>query len=144
VEKKNRTNFSTQRNAILEAIYQSEEHLSAEEILQISKKKKPSINLATIYRNLQKLEDLNLISRVHINGITTRYEKIKPPHHHFICSKCHSIKDLETPKQKTCLSCISRNSDVQMQSIISTIIGICPSCQNSTNHLPSQAKQTNS
>lgn len=88
-----------QRLAVLEAIESCpEEHLTAEEIFEMVKVDCPDIGLATVYRTIQLLNELQLIDRINFDDGFVRYEmgsafshEQKHRHHHLICMKCGKV-----------------------------------------------------
>ncbi len=89
--------FTPQRKAIVETIIEHQgEHLSPEEIYDYVKIKNPEIGLATVYRTLQILVDLDFLSVLNLNDGFARYElnvtdKSGHHHHHLICVQCGKI-----------------------------------------------------
>ena len=87
-----------QRMHVLEAVAsRPEEHLTAEEIYEIVKLGCPEIGLATVYRTVQLLLELELIDRISLDDGFIRYEIADARksehhrHHHLICLKCGSV-----------------------------------------------------
>lgn len=125
---KQHTKFSHQRKIIFDVLKKSKSHLTAEEIFQRARKIKQDISLATIYRNLHKLEDLQQIIKIQIPNHNPKYEASENHHHHFICTKCGHIEHLKTPAIENCHECISRNNDFKIEKVISNILGVCANC----------------
>ena len=90
---------TNQRILVMEAIAACpEEHLTAEEIFDLVKVSYPEIGLATVYRTIQLLNELNLIDRINFDDGYVRYEMgrtqergNKHHHHHLICMKCGKV-----------------------------------------------------
>lgn len=97
--KKKGMKTTTQRIAILKVLLERKgEHLTAEEIYELVKTDWPDIGLATVYRNIQLLSDLELIDRLSLDDGYTRYEVSdleegtnKHHHHHLICMECGGV-----------------------------------------------------
>lgn len=77
-------------------------HLTTEEIYDLVKSENPDIGLATVYRTLQLLLDLNLIDRISLNDGFVRYEIAQGSetdsghhHHHLICAECDNVFSFE-------------------------------------------------
>ena len=87
-------NNSKQRNLILSIINESNDHPTANEIYEISKKTIPNISLGTVYRNLNLLVEHGMIKTVKTNDNMERYDKIFNKHNHFICNKCNKVYDI--------------------------------------------------
>ena len=89
---------TSQRMAILRVLLsQPECHLTAEEIYDLVKKDWPDIGLATVYRNIQLLSEMNLIDKLNLDDGYVRYEigdqdqKSHHHHHHMICVSCGKV-----------------------------------------------------
>jgi len=97
--KQNGLKVTIQRVAILEVLNSRPGiHLTAEEIYDLVKEKYPDIGMATVYRTIQMLSELNLIDKLILDDGYVRYEisKISTEdsshhHHHLICLDCGSI-----------------------------------------------------
>lgn len=87
-----------QRILVLEALASCEDkHLTAEEIYEIVKADFPEIGLATVYRTIQLLVELDLVESIQLGDGYVRYEIGKLDgeeahhHHHLICLSCGKI-----------------------------------------------------
>jgi Fur family ferric uptake transcriptional regulator len=97
--KKNGLKVTTQRVAILEVLNDRPgKHLTAEEIYDYVKIKYPEIGLATVYRTIQLLSELNVIDKLNLDDGYVRYEigggdheETSHHHHHLICLDCGNI-----------------------------------------------------
>ncbi|MFR5602486.1 MAG: Fur family transcriptional regulator [Lachnospiraceae bacterium] len=91
-----------QRMLVLEIMAEHPgEHLTTEEIYHLARKQHPEIGLATIYRAVQVLVDLQLLDKVNFDDGFARYELEEMEtnsghhHHHAICSKCGKVYSFE-------------------------------------------------
>ncbi|WP_195904786.1 Fur family transcriptional regulator, partial [Enterococcus faecium] len=76
--------LTPQREATLLVLLENEkEHLSAEEIFFLVKKKSPEIGLATVYRTLEILTELKIVDKVSFNDGLARYDLRKEGAKHF-------------------------------------------------------------
>lgn len=57
-----------------------------------------SIDLATVYRTMNLLEELNIVSLIDFKDEFKRYELIydRHHHHHIVCKKCKKVENVET------------------------------------------------
>ena len=78
---------------ILNIINESSEHMTAEQIFLILKKKEPKVVLATVYNNLNMLCDKELIRKISLEGSPDRYDR-KRRHDHLVCRKCGRLSDM--------------------------------------------------
>nr|WP_330368590.1 Fur family transcriptional regulator [Alkaliphilus metalliredigens] len=92
--------LTPQRRATLDIIMQTQgKHLNTEEIYDLVKEKCPEIGLATVYRTLQLLDDMNVISKLNLDDGCIRYElnthEDDHQHHHLICQSCGTIIEVD-------------------------------------------------
>ncbi len=84
--------LTPQRMAIVQAVLESPDHPSAEEIYQQVSAVFPMISLATVYKTLEVLKDLGEVVELPVEG-RTRYDGNLQPHIHLICERCHTVID---------------------------------------------------
>jgi len=85
-----------QRMMILEAIDNSTRHISAEDIHSQVHAKYPYIDISTVYRTLQLLKELDLVTETDLGGGRFLYHPAGRAHHHHLrCVKCGKIQDIE-------------------------------------------------
>lgn len=77
-----------QRKLILQVLETAEDHPSVETVYERAKEMDDSISMATVYRTLNMLDELNLVIRHEFKENFSRYEVNEEHHHHLI--------DLET------------------------------------------------
>ena len=88
-----------QRLLILSVLEQnSGRHMTAEDIYELVAEDYPEIGLATVYRTLQLLWDMQLVDRISLDDGCVRYEighlledETKHNHHHLICRSCGRV-----------------------------------------------------
>ncbi len=73
-------------------------HPSAEQLLELAKKKMPGISRATVYNNLADMENEHMIYRLSGLGSAERFDLDAHPHGHFYCLRCHKIADIHLPE----------------------------------------------
>src|SRR4030042_3470597 len=88
--------LTPQRVMILSAIENSDNHISAEEIYAQIVAKYPQVNISTVYRTLELLKQLGLVTETDLGEGRVRYHSAeKGHHHHLVCEKCGAIIDLD-------------------------------------------------
>ena len=88
--------MTPQRIMILAAIENSNDHISAEEIYAQIVAKYPQVNISTVYRTLELLKRLGLVTETDLGGGRVRYHSVeKGHHHHLVCQECGAIVDLD-------------------------------------------------
>ncbi len=88
--------LTPQRLMILSAIENSNDHISAEEIYAQVVAQYPNVNISTVYRNLELLKRLGLVTETDLGEGRVRYHPAeKGHHHHLVCRECGAIIDLD-------------------------------------------------
>jgi Fur family ferric uptake transcriptional regulator len=81
--------LTPQRMMILSIIRDNTGHISAEEIHQKVRQQYPFVNISTVYRTLNLLKKLRLISETDLGEGYVRYELLeRGRHHHLVCRRC--------------------------------------------------------
>lgn len=88
--------MTPQRMMIVAAIENSTNHISAEEIYAQVTEKYPNVNVSTVYRTLDTLEEMKLVTKTDLGDGRVRYHPAdKGHHHHLVCRECGAIIDLD-------------------------------------------------
>ena len=88
--------ITPQRMMIASAIEDSDGHISAEEIYAQVIAKYPQVNISTVYRTLELLKQLGLVTDTDFGEGRVRYHPVgKGHHHHLVCQECGAITDLD-------------------------------------------------
>jgi Fur family ferric uptake transcriptional regulator len=88
--------LSTARRLVLEALYRADSPVKAEEIAAGLDGSLPRSDLASVYRNLETLEQLGLVRHVHLGHGPGRYEPATQPRDYLVCESCESIVSVPT------------------------------------------------
>ena len=85
-----------QRMMVLTAIENSANHISAEEIYAQVIDKYPNVNISTVYRTLELLKRLGMVTETDLGGGSVRYHPAdKGHHHHLVCQECCAIINMD-------------------------------------------------
>ena len=79
---------------IYRLITESAEHMIAEQVFSEVKKIYPSVSLATIYNNLNKLNEAGMIRKITVEGSPDRYDRAVK-HDHIVCRRCGKLLDVQ-------------------------------------------------
>lgn len=82
------------RKIVLEALQGRTDHPTAEDLYRALVAGDHRVSLATVYRALEALAADGLVRELHVGG-PTRYDPTREPHHHFICSRCGRVYDMD-------------------------------------------------
>ncbi|XEC97597.1 Fur family transcriptional regulator [Paenibacillus tarimensis] len=92
--------LTAQREATVLVLLENEQdHLSAEDVFMLVRQKFPEIGLATVYRTLELLAELNIVEKMNFGDGVARFdlrsEEQAHMHHHLICTVCGKLKEIK-------------------------------------------------
>jgi len=127
--------LTPQRRAIVDNIIKNEgSHLTTEELYDLVKQECPEIGLATVYRTVQLLEDLGVVSKLDLNDGCYRYELVHEDenhhHHHLICSNCGKVIEVQGDLLEVLEHEIESKYDFKIKNHSVKFYGICNECKN--------------
>lgn len=76
--------MTAQRRAILRVLDMSEDHPSVDDVYQRAKELDKSVSIATVYRTLHLLDQMNLVKRHDFNESFSRFEVNVEHHYHLV------------------------------------------------------------
>ncbi len=102
-------------------------HMSIDDLYSAVKAKFPSISLATVYKNINAMMELDFIQEVKIPNQKSRYELAKEAHSHVVCKECGSVEDIELNLEGIKNVAINK-TDYKIDTDALIFIGVCPKC----------------
>lgn len=128
--KDNNLKVTEARIAILQEILNINNPITAEELFIIVNKK-TKINLSTIYRNLNILNEKDIIKKViEINGEVYFQYNSNKHEHHLICINCKELIPLENCPLHDLEEQLSDKTGYEITSHSLEFRGLCPKCKN--------------
>jgi Fur family peroxide stress response transcriptional regulator len=125
--------ITPQRLAILKILAASEGHPSVDDIYQEVKVEFPTTSLATVYKTISLLKELNEVLELSFPDGSNRYDGNNPlPHPHAICVKCKKIMDPELMNIDALTEEMSRKTGYRIFYHELEFFGLCPECQQQT------------
>ena len=109
-----RVNLTKHRKTIYNIICNSGEHLSADEIIAILRRKALKISRATVFNSLNFLEKNNYLKSLSIFGSKKVFDPNLSDHHHIYDLDSNKLHDVSVDKFKK-LSDIINFSDLKIQ-----------------------------
>src|SRR5438093_914967 len=93
--------LTSQRQAIIESVFSTSQHFTAEQLLEWSRQRDKTVSRATIYRTLPLLTESGLVREMDFGKDYKFYDPNyaeHPHHHHIICQDCEKIVEFESEK----------------------------------------------
>ena len=121
--------MTPQREMILDAIH-DEGHITADDIFQRVRAKSPAVNLATVYRTLELLKELGIVTAIDTGEGCVHYELAgELPHHHLVCEGCGHILELDRDVLLPLEDELCRRYGFTVNFNHLALFGTCPKCQ---------------
>lgn len=121
--------LTPRRMMILSAIENSTNHISAEDIYTQVVAKYPRVNISTVYRTLELLKRLGLVTETDLGEGRVRYHPAdKGHHHHLVCQECGAIIDLDESLLASLKSALLREYKFSADLRHLAIFGRCANC----------------
>src|SRR5687768_6915973 len=120
--------ITTQRQTIIDTVFATEEHFTAEQLLDWSRAKGSTISRATVYRTLPLLTESGLVREMDFGKDYKFYDPNyaeHPNHNHIICQDCEKIVEFESEKISKLESEISHRLGFSVKSQRLQITGSC-------------------
>ena len=131
--------WTVPREAILEFLSKSSKHMSAKEIYASLYRSYPGLGLTTVYRTLELLARMGLITKLALGDGQIRYEfkssEMEKHHHHLICTNCGKIIDYsefldeELRLVKKTEERLAKKYNFTIQDHNIDFLGICEKCK---------------
>jgi Fur family ferric uptake transcriptional regulator len=93
--------ITSQRQIIVDTVFSTEEHFTAEQLLEWSRARDSTISRATVYRTLPLLTESGLVHEMDFGKDYKFYDPNyaeHPNHNHIICQDCAKIVEFESDK----------------------------------------------
>ncbi len=88
--------LTIQRRGVIEALCEDGGHLAIDDLQSVLLRRGLDLNEPTIYRILQWLKDLGLVSQTDLGGNRIVYQVIGDSrHHHLVCLNCHRVIEMD-------------------------------------------------
>jgi Fur family ferric uptake transcriptional regulator len=87
--------LTPQRELVLGAV-EKLGHATPEEVLACVRESSSAVNLSTVYRNLEVLEELGLVRHAHLSDrVATYHSATDHEHFHLVCRKCQRVSSVD-------------------------------------------------
>jgi Fur family transcriptional regulator, ferric uptake regulator len=116
--------------ALVDILAQSSCALGPLQLVEIGRKSVPGMGLVTVYRALEKMEELGLIQRVHQSHTCNMYLRAAQGHEHLLlCLSCGKVVFFSGDNLNYLTEKISRDSGFTIQQHWLQLYGLCSDCQ---------------
>jgi len=117
------------RRLLLQALFGSQEHRSAEELAAEVRSHAPDVHLSTVYRNLEELERLGVVDSTRMGEGPATYHLASAAHGHLVCEKCGSMTEVPDDMFRALVRTAKAKYGFAINPHRFAVTGHCASCQ---------------
>jgi len=122
--------ITPQRRRVVEIVCAADGHISAGEIYDDIHARNPQVNISTVYRTLEWLENLGLVTRSDLGEGREVYEiATRGKHHHLVCDRCGAIIEVDDSVLDCLRETLLEKYGFQAEITHLAIHGVCKSCR---------------
>jgi Fur family ferric uptake transcriptional regulator len=119
------------RTAVVEALARHDCAVTALQLDDELRRRKPPVGRASIYRALDQFEELGLVLRIEMTRGTAAYERVEPNghhHHHAICRNCGEMETFEDGDLERVIGRVSNRMSFEISEHDVVLRGLCERC----------------
>ena len=120
---------SSARRLVLEALYRSPGPIPAESIAGGLSGRLPRSDLASVYRNLDTLEQIGLVRRLHLGHGPALYGMATEPRDYLVCERCRSLTTVDPARLDGVRAAIRQAFGFRASFDQFPIVGMCLACE---------------
>ncbi|MCM2676750.1 peroxide-responsive transcriptional repressor PerR [Alkalicoccobacillus plakortidis] len=129
--KSTRVRMTPQRHAILEYLYESLIHPTADDIYKALEGRFPNMSVATVYNNLRVFKEVGIVKELTYGDSSSRFDSVTTDHYHAICNECGKIVDFHYPGLNEVESLAEHVTGFDVSGHRMEIHGTCADCKGS-------------
>jgi len=120
------------RRAVIDVLARTHEHLSADQVVAALESSHPLVHRATVYRTLEVLTELGVVSHLHATSGATHYHlaaaAVGHAHLHAHCRSCGAVIVIPVDALADASARIAEETGFRIAPEQSTIAGVCRDC----------------
>ena len=118
------------RRAIVELMVATTRALGPIEVYDLGREEYPHLGLVTVYRTLEKLDELGLVQRVHLPDGCHRYLRASQGHQHMLmCTRCGEVRFFSGDDLDALTGRVSLETSFEVTDHWLQLFGVCPQCR---------------
>jgi Fe2+ or Zn2+ uptake regulation protein len=118
------------RRTVVDTVATTNHALTPMEVFDLARKTYPALGLVTVYRTLEKLEELHLIQRVHQPQGCQAFIAASQEHQHLLlCQKCGRVSFFEGDDLEALMAAITKKTGYQIRDHWLQFFGLCQNCK---------------
>lgn len=118
------------RRTVVEVVAESDRALSPLQVYDMARQRHHGIGLVTVYRTLEKLEEVGAIQRVHQpEGCQAFIAAFSGHQHMVLCSRCGKVQFFDGDNLETLINMVRTETGYSINDHWLQMFGTCADCQ---------------
>jgi Fur family ferric uptake transcriptional regulator len=124
--------LTAQRQLVLEAVY-ALGHATPDQVHAQVAKTAAGVNITTVYRTLELLEELGLVTHAHLShGAPTYHGVTEEQHVHLVCRTCGAVDDVSSDLLASLAAALEQEKSFLVDIGHVALFGVCARCGGET------------
>jgi Fur family ferric uptake transcriptional regulator len=120
--------LTAQRQLVLEAVYRLG-HATPDQVHEEVARTAAGVNITTVYRTLELLEELGLVTHTHLShGAPTYHGVSEDQHVHLVCRTCGGVDDVSATVLDALATTLEREKSFLVDKGHVALFGVCGAC----------------
>jgi Fur family ferric uptake transcriptional regulator len=124
--------MTPQRRAIVEEIMATEGHINPADVARRVRERVPGIDPSTVYRTLDLLETLGIVSHAHLESGAEYHRRDEGQHVHLVCARCGHEESLSSEEAERLRGVIVEHRGFWPDFTHFAVSGMCATCVSAT------------
>ena len=120
--------LTPQRQLVLDAVRRLG-HATPEQVHDAVRKQASGVNITTIYRTLELLEELDLVTHTHLShGAPTYHDAHEAQHVHLVCRACGHVQEVDPVELGPLAGRLAEERGFRLDIAHVALFGLCKGC----------------
>jgi Fur family ferric uptake transcriptional regulator len=121
--------MTPQRQLVLDAVHQLG-HATPEQVHTVVQQTADAVNITTVYRTLELLEELGMVTHTHLShGAPTYHPAQAHPHIHLVCRGCGNVTEVDPATMQPVVERLWAEQGFRVDVTHVALFGVCASCE---------------
>jgi Fur family ferric uptake transcriptional regulator len=121
--------MTPQRQLILDVLGSMRGHIAADQVYRQVAARYPDVNITTVYRTLEVLEQTGIVRHTHYHDGRSQFERTdEPAHQHLVCKVCGRDQETDLSVLEPLTASLLEKFGFEADFSHTAIVGYCASC----------------
>lgn len=122
--------MTPQRQLILDVLSSMRGHISVDQVYRQVAARYPDVNITTVYRTLEVLEERGIVRHTHFHDGRSQFERTdEPAHQHLVCKVCGRDQETDLSVLEPLTESLLERFGFEADFSHTAIVGFCRSCR---------------